>query len=285
MIITDPSDETYETTSQQLKRTISNSESNTVKSAAIHTLGATTFYGGAALEETQVVMEYLLEIIESDGASVDAIDSEDVVTAALEEWGFLATQVEDMEEESQAAIEAFVEQLDSSDAAVQIAAGENIALLYEKSYTELEDDESSGSDNADDGDGDDDEAAAPGMPKLIKRYEPYRRVEHLKQQLSSLASVSSRRLSKRDRKSLHVNFADILNSVENPRRGPRYQKALNHETGREYGNRMTVHIQGAGTMRIDRWWKLHRLQALRRILGGGFMTHYERNAAVSDTLP
>ena len=281
-LVTDPSETIYDLVYQSLRRTIADSESAAVKSSAVRALSTAVFFGGASTDETQDIMDFFLEIIESDGLSVDAPDAANVVTAALEEWGFLATQIEDLEDASNTAMEAFVDQLDSSDATVQIAAGENIALVFEKSYTEREDDEELDSS----GEEDELEQDAPSDgPKMIKRYDPYRRVDQLKHQLSSLASVSSRRLSKKDKKSLHANFADILNSVENPTRGPRYQNALNQETGRRYGSRMTVRIHRTGVMKIDRWWKLHRLQALRRILGGGFVIHYERNEVIFDSLP
>ncbi|KAI9671951.1 MAG: hypothetical protein M1817_003497 [Caeruleum heppii] len=280
-LVTDPSDSIYDLIFDPLKRSINDSESFVVKAAAIQTLSTATFYGGASLDETQAIMDYLLEVIESDGLSVDAGDSSGVVTAALEEWGFLATQLDDLEESSQEAMEAFVEQLESSHPGVQIAAGENIALLYEKSYTELEDDEEiESSDDEDPAN----ELSRDG-PRMVKRYDPYRRPDQLKHLLSTLATVSSRRISKRDKKCLHTNFADILNSVENPTRGPRYQNALNHETGKRYGSRMNVRIHRTGVMRIDRWWKLLRLQALRRVLGGGFVGHYEKNEVVFDSLP
>jgi hypothetical protein len=38
-------------------------------------------------------------------------------------------------------------------------------------------------------------------------------------------------------------------------------------------------------MLIDSWWKLARLNALKRLLQGGFLTHYERNAVVFESLP
>jgi hypothetical protein len=38
-------------------------------------------------------------------------------------------------------------------------------------------------------------------------------------------------------------------------------------------------------MVIDRWWKLMRLKALRRILQGGFLVHYRDNEVIFDTLP
>ncbi|KAI9805654.1 MAG: hypothetical protein M1833_005146 [Piccolia ochrophora] len=286
-IVTEPSETVYDIVYKPLNRVINDSESVPSKVAAVHALGVATFYGGASVDETQSNMGLLLEIIESDGHSAGAGDSGNVVTSALEEWGFLATQLEDISEETEVAMEAFIEQLDSVDPSVQIASGENIALAFEKSYTPQEDDEDvspSPSSDLDPIDEDSDEPRSDG-PRLIKRYDAYRRTDQLKHQLASLASISSRRLSKKDKKSLHTNFADILNSVENPTRGPRYQNALNHETGRHYGSRMNVRIHRTGVMKIDKWWKLHRLQALRRILGGGFVTHYESNEVVFDSLP
>jgi hypothetical protein len=120
---------------------------------------------------------------------------------------------------------------------------------------------------------------------FVKRYEVYRQKNQLKHTLSQLAKESSKYIAKKDRKTLHTNFADILNTVEHPSRGPKYQKAIDQETGRRYGSRMTVRIHKTGSMKIDKWWKLHRLQAMRRILGGGFVVHYEHNEVVFDSLP
>ncbi len=282
-LITIPSETIYDNVSQPLKRTISDSGSIATKAAAIHTLGTCTIYGGASDDEILENMTYFLEIVSSDGNFVDAGDERDVVTAALEEWGFLATYIDDLEDESMEAMEAFVEQLDSSDPTVQVAAGENIALAYEKSYTPQEDDEEVSDDGEAMSDPEDDSVA--GAAKFVKRYTPYRRTDQLVHTLASLASLSTRRLSKKDRKSLHSNFADILNSVENPTRGPRYQNAVSHETGKRYGSRMVVRIHQNGVMRIDKWWKLHRLKALRRVLQGGFIGHYEKNEVVFESLP
>jgi hypothetical protein len=172
-----------------------------------------------------------------------------------------------------------VEQLDSTDTAVQVAAGENIALLYEKSFTEREADDEPASDE-------EDEEGNPVDHSMVKRYDVYRQANQLKHQLSKLANESSRHIAKKHRKTLHVNFTDILNTVEHPTRGPRYQNAIDQETGRSYGSRLTVRIHKTGFMRIDKWWKLHRLQALRRLLGGGFLVHYQHNNVIfEDVLP
>ncbi|MCJ1285052.1 hypothetical protein MMC26_004389 [Xylographa opegraphella] len=282
-LITSPSDAIYDAASSLLKRTISDSSSIPIKSAAIHTLGTCTFYGGASDDEILENMTFLLEIISSDGHFISAPDEPVPVVTALEEWGFLATLIEDLSAETEDAMDAFVEQLGSSDPAVQIAAGENIALLYEKSYTPPEENEVL-SDSDEDVVADPDDESDSG-PRLVKRYVAYRRTDQLLHTLSDLAKLNSRSLSKKDKKSIHSNFSDIHNSVENPTRGPRYQNAISHETGKRYGSRMAVRIHKDGVMRIDKWWKLMRLKGLRRVLQGGFVTHYERNGVVFESLP
>ncbi|KAF2020189.1 hypothetical protein BU24DRAFT_459795 [Aaosphaeria arxii CBS 175.79] len=281
-IVTIESGDVYDDVTDLLKRMINNADSVKTKVSAIHGLGIAAFFGGASEEEMENIMSYYLEIVESDGLSVEAHDEGPVVTAALEAWGLLATEIDDLEETTEAAIEAFVDQLDSSDAGVQIAAGENIALMYEKSHTPQEDDE-----EVSDGgiDSDSDEAPLHG-PRMIKRYTVYRRQDQLLHKLDDLATVSTRSISKKDRKTLHSSFADIRNSVERPTRGPKYSTALDQETGRVYGGgRMKVKINRSVEVRIDKWWKLLRLNALRRALQGGFPTHYDENEAVSRCLP
>ncbi|RAL06354.1 IFRD domain-containing protein [Aspergillus ibericus CBS 121593] len=276
----------YENVESLLTRTIRDSTSNTVKAAAIHCLGVSTLHAGAGHDGILDQMTFFLDIAASDGQSIDAGDDAQSVIAALQEWGVLATQIDDLETESEEAVEIFMDQLNSGDSALQIAAGENIALLYEKSYTPQEDDE--------DGDEEDDESEEESFlsggrrngPKLIKRYNAYHNTHELEQQLQSLATVHSKRISKRDKKSLHSNFASILTTVENPRRGPMYNTAIDQDTNRHYGSKLTVKIGQQGVMNIDRWWKWIRLSSLRRILQGGFAAHYyQGNRAVLESLP
>lgn len=277
ILVTDPSETLYDAVSGPVKTSLMDGQHLAAKIAAIHVLSIATFYGGASEEETENVMDFFLEVVSSDGANVEEADNADVVTAALEEWGFLATQLEDMEETTEVAMDAFVDQLDSISVPVQIAAGENIALLYEKSYTEAEsDDEPEESDP-------DQEARNGHSPAMVKRYTVYRQQHQLAEKLGELAKASSKRLSKKDRKQLHLTFSDILTTLEKPTRGPRYSTALDPD-GREYGSRLRVTVPG-GTMKIDTWWKLHRLNALKRLLQSGFLVHYEHNQVVFDTLP
>lgn len=280
-VVTLDSDTIYDDVADQLKRSIQSSASVEVQVNAIHTLGVAAFFGGAGDDEILDIMTLFLEIVESDGASVDAQDEGNVVIAALEEWGLLATEIEDLEDETETAIEAFVEQLESADAGVQIAAGENIALLYEKSFTIQEEDE----EVSEDDDPDHPEHTKNG-DRMVKRYQVYRRQDQLLHTLDSLANVSTRRISKKDRKTLHSSFADIRNSVEKPTRGPSYSTAIDQESGKAYGaGRMKVKINRNLEVRIDKWWKLQRLNALRRTLQGGFTQHYDQNELVSTALP
>lgn len=277
ILVTDPSETVYDAVQGPFKNTINDSQYSEAKVAAIHALGVAVFYGGASEEETADVMEFFLDIASSDGAVIEEADNAQAVVAALEEWGFLATQLDDMEESTEAAMDTFVDQLDSSDANVQIAAGENIALLFEKSYTEAESDD-------DEPDKDDEEEYRNPGPRMIKRYTVYRQTHQLQQQLEALAKASSKHISKKDRKNLHLAFKDVITTVEKPARGPRYSTALNDE-GREYGSRLKVAIGRNNKMTIDKWWKLHRLNGLKRLLQGGFLIHYEFNQTVFDSLP
>ncbi|KAJ5114635.1 Interferon-related developmental regulator N-terminal [Penicillium alfredii] len=274
----------YENMEPVITRTIRDSTSNGVKAAAIQCLGVCTIFGGAGEDGILEQMTFLLDIVASDGQSIDATDDATAVHAALQVWGFLASEIEDFESESEEAVQIFIDQLDSGDSSVQIAAGENIALLYEKSYTPQEDDEDDESDESDDSG--EHERQDHNGPKLLKRYNAYHNTPELEQQLHSLATIHTKRISKRDKKSLHSNFASILTTVENPRYGPRYNTAIDQDTNRHYGSTLTVKIGRHGIMSIDRWWKWVRLSALRRILQGGFAEHYfQGNRAVLDNLP
>ncbi|PCG93172.1 Armadillo-like helical [Penicillium occitanis (nom. inval.)] len=285
LAVTAYDDTIYDAVESLLTRTIRDSTSGLVKVAAINCLGTCAYFGGTSEDAKIDQMNMLLDIIASDGQSIEASADYGVVTAALQQWGFLATDVEDLEAESEEVVEILIEQLSSTDSNVQIAAGENIALLYEKSYTPQEDEDEIDEEDLDE-DEEEEDSSASGGPKLIERYRAYHDKYHLEQILASLATVSGKRISKKDKKSLHTNFASILTTVENPRLGPAYSKAINQNTNRQYGSKRQVKVGSEGVMNIDRWWKWLRLASLRRILQGGFMEHYfQGNRAVLDALP
>jgi hypothetical protein len=265
----------YEHSAATVKRSITDSQSFHTKAAAIHCLGTCIAFGGAGEEEILETLAFLLEIITSDGNLVDAVDNAETVTAALRVYGFLATLVEDLENDSEEAVEAFLEQLDSSNPDVQIAAGENIALLYEKSYTPQEEDETT-SDIEEPEEGVDSSGDESGDLNLIKRYNAYHNTSEVIEKVSALASLSTHKLNKRVKQLLHKSFTSILTTIENPRLGLRTNSARG----------MRIKIYQSGEMDVDSWWKFMRLNALRRLLAGGFMNHYfEGNKQVLEMLP
>ena len=279
-ITTGPSD-FYEPVSSALRRTISDSASVNVKAQAIHTLGTVAFCSEISEDEVLEILNFLLEIISSDGNYIEAHDEPAPVIAALEEWGLLATLADDLSGETEDCMEAFVDQLGSGYTALAVAAGQSIALLYEKSYTPPEENENLSSSD------DEDRVTHAGQKNqvaYVKRFEVYRQFSELEATLSDLASLSGHSVSKKDKRSIHTNFSDILNSIRNPTHGPGYRGTIDEE-GREYGSSMTVKIGQGGVMLINKWWKLLRLKGLTRVLQGGFPTHYEENHLVFGVLP
>ena len=265
----------YEIVSSLLIRSISDSQSSTVKAAAIHSLGICISFGGADEAEISEKLTFLQEIATSDGAFVEAQDDGEVVAAALQTYGFLATEVEDLEAESEDAVAAFMDQLDANDVRVQIAAGENIALLYEKSHTPREEDDPSSDEEIAEGDDSDDEDGG-GDTSLIKRYNAFHNTPEVLDKVHSLSSLSTKAMHRRDKKQLHQSFASIAITIQNPRLGLQTNNA----------SKMIVRIHREGEMRVDKWWKLMRLNAIRRLLAGGFVNHYfEGNKQVLDALP
>ncbi|EXJ85759.1 hypothetical protein A1O1_06127 [Capronia coronata CBS 617.96] len=269
----------YEMVSGVLKRSISDSQSLAVKAEGIFSLGICLSFGGAGEEEIAEFMTFLLEIASSDGAFIGADDNAEVVAAALSTYGFLATQIEDVEEESEDAVATFLDQLDANDVRVQVAAGENIALLYEKSYTPREEDDSPSSEGEDEetGNGSSEELGGGRDDSgLVKRYNAYHNTHEVVEKVTALASLSTKAMHRRDKKMLHQAFARISVTVQNPKLGLQANNA----------SKMVVRIHREGEMRVDKWWKLMRLNAIRRLLGGGFVNHYfEGNKQVLDALP
>lgn len=265
--ITDPDDNIFSKTATTLKRAISDDERAAVKIRCIHAVANDAFFGGGSTEATEDLMQYFMEIIESDGHSVGAADDGEVVAAALEEWAFLASSLEDAQEITTEAMPALVDQLESSDVGVQVAAGEAIALCFEKSYTEAEEDE----------------LDHPDQVKYIKRYEVYPRKDELLETLKELSGGSKKYLSKRNKKTQKSAFQDILHSVEQPTLGPRFSDALDKD-GRVMGSRMMIRVHKDSVLTVDKWWKLLRLQHIRRILGAGFFTHWTENPAIFESL-
>jgi hypothetical protein len=275
-IISVPDEISYDEIASQLKRTISDSQSQPTKAAAIHTLGTSVAFGTPDDAEIWEALSFFLEIVSSDGSFVSAAHDVETVLAAIQEYGFLATFMDDLEAESEDAVATFADQLDSDNANIQIAAGENIALLFEKQCTPVEDDDTSSDLDEAENTSLGEELGDSSSPKLRKRYDAYHNSGEILDKVQALASLSSRRINKNDRRQLHESFWSIGLTVENPKIGPRTRD----------NSRLTIQIHQRSEMKINKWWKLMRLNALRRLLRGGFVNHYfEGNSQVLDALP
>lgn len=212
--------------------------------------------------EVQAMMSYFLDITSSDGELVGAGNSTEVVTAALRGWGLLCTvytgEPQDINEE---AIDIFVDQLDSASVEVQIAAGENVALLYEMSYSEADENM-------------EEEQIEYWRTRgkvleyddqtFIQKYQPYGRENDLLNTISKLTSGAKRHLNKKDRRAQHAAFQTVLKGIEHPLVGD----------GRPH-QKLTVRKDAQ--LAVDEWWKLVRVHGLKSMLRGGWQTHLQHN--------
>lgn len=274
-----------------LKRMITISSSYAYKASALHCLGTIVFFHASGDDDLLLEhMDFLLKIITSNGGEVNATGDVETVAAAVEEWGFMATAVEDLEIQSEAAATAFMDHLDS-DFPVKIAAGENLALLYEKSFIETEGNRQNvPTADGNLADGENHGFPLPGGELLIKRYDAFVHKYDVTTRVAEIANITDRQTSRKDRRDLHKTFSSILATLEDPRRGPFYSTALNEATEREYGSRNIVKIGTDGpqtvAISVDNWSIWLRLAALRRIMQGGLAKHHqEGNQAIMDCFP
>ncbi|KAI0018758.1 interferon-related developmental regulator-domain-containing protein [Xylariomycetidae sp. FL0641] len=269
-ILSTQSETVYDRVYSSLKGVCEDSDEAAIKVEAIDAMAIATMCGGGSEYAATDLMDFLVEIIESDGHSIAAGDNGPVVAAALTAWGFIASNLDDLQEQSEHALEAFTDQLDSNDVDVQVAAGANIALIFEAAREFEEETEESWN----------------------LQYDQHK----LMQRMTALTRESSKSVSKKDRKQLHAAFNSVLTSLEHGK-GPGYstaqRMATNPHTGgnkvnfkaedRDYGYREKIKIQNI-SMVIDSWSLSTRVDMLRSILGGGFAAHYMENPAVKDLL-
>ncbi|KAI3326775.1 interferon-related developmental regulator-domain-containing protein [Xylariaceae sp. AK1471] len=269
-ILSTESETFYDRVYPGLKGLSQDSGEESLKVEAIEAMSIVTMCGGGSVTDAEELLDFLVEIVESDGHSVEAGDNAPVVSAALTAWGFVASNLDDLQEQSGQALEAFTEQLDSTHVDVQVAAGMNIALIFEAAR-EYEDET--------------EEA-------WNLQYDQHKLV----QRMTALVRESSKSVSKKDRKHLHASFNSVLTSLEHGK-GPGYSTARrmtsNPHTGgtktdfneeyREYGYREKIRIHNI-SMTIDTWSLSARVEMLRSVLGAGLAIHYMENPVVKDLL-
>lgn len=271
-ILTNPTDTILSNHEKSLKDVAEDDNTEEeVKIAATYALAVAAMYGDGGVEAAEDMLQYMIEIVESDGQTVGALDVGGVVVAALQSWGFIAAHLEDLSGQSEQAMEAFVGQLDSTDAYVQTSSGGNIALLFETA-TKME--EESGE-------------------KMNLQYDPKRLAQQMRD-----ASRGSKSMSKRDRRHLKSDFSSIATGLERGK-GPGYSTAgrpasnpntagalVNSAHGadvNEFGYRETIFV-GKEKVTIETWALSAQIEFLRIVLAGGFPTHLAKNEVVQEML-
>ncbi|KAH8911817.1 IFRD-domain-containing protein [Coniochaeta sp. PMI_546] len=270
-VLTCPSQNVFDRVYQTLKGVCEDSDEEKVKIEAIRSLSATVLYGGGGSAAYDEVLQFLIEIIESDGGAVNAQDNGAVVSSALQAWGLVASYVPDLLDQAEQAMEAFMEQLDSTDAEVQTGAGSNIALLFEVARDHEEE----------------------TGEKFDMQYNQHR----IMTRMAEIVRESSKSISKRDRRHLRSSFTSIVTSLERGK-GPGYSTAGRgtdnpHVGGgstdgdgggfQEFGYREKLRVRDQ-LMVIDTWSLQARVEALKILLGGGFATHFMDNPLLGEIL-
>jgi hypothetical protein len=288
-VISDGPTRLYERVKEPVRLSIYDGNTTELKTTALHTYGMLTYFGARETSQVSSAMAFFLEIIKSDGDSLDCIDNGDVVAAAIEEWSFLSTLIEADPLIYNEALECFEDQLESTSSAVLLAAADSIGLLAEQQYEPRELDRY-------------------GWPLDESNLEPLTATEQEQEQslavkyrarswqqlhdffegresivkavLKTLSTSTMRKTKKDVRREIHSVARDVLHTVEHPWRGPRFSTAL--ADGEE--TRMLAHRMIKAGVLIDRWWKLHRYNALKRVLGGGLQTFMAENESVGEML-
>ncbi|TPX14409.1 uncharacterized protein E0L32_005373 [Thyridium curvatum] len=252
-----PAESIFEQAFEPLKVVCHDAQDEEVKVDAIYAMAVAAIYCSGFVAAAEDLLEFLMDIIESDGNVVEAEDSGPVVAAALQAWGFVAGQIEDLSDWSEEAMDAFIEQLQSTDIDVQTSAGSNVAFLLEVSRDQEEE----------------------TGEALNFSYNSH----GLMQRLNELAR-GSKSISKKDRRHVRTELKDVIQSIEEGV-GPGYSTVLYDEVnprtpgnkadgrgGKHLGYRKKLRVRD-DLMLIDTWSLNSRAETLRLLLGGGFGTH------------
>lgn len=245
-----------------------------LKAEAIQAKAVVTLYSAGNDNQNEELLQYLLDIAQTNGASINSEDSAPVVAAALKAWGFVASHLDDFSDFSEEALDVFVDQLDSGGVATQGPAGNNIAFLYEASRDHEEE----------------------TGETLVLPIDPKRLVIKLKE-----LARTNKRTAKKDRKEIRNTFGSIATSLELGK-GPGWSTSLRPEYrarnavddrvfGTEISNAIDdLYVYGYRNklranelvINIDSWSLKARVDTFKSIFKGGLSTHVLENPALED---
>lgn len=244
-----------------LKQIINDDDDEECQIQAMYALCLTVIYYGASKDEVYDYLDYLVEIMQTNGDSINALDKDGVMAAAFRCWAFAATHV-DIWQQADYAMDAIVDKLDSTDVEIQTIASECIALIFEASRAH-EDEE--------------------GEPFQLP-YDPQR----ISGRISNLTKVSVKSRSRTDRRDLRESLRSVSTSLDRGV-GPYYSTVVDQDTGKELGYRYKLKRRDAvGTQYqapIESWHFFHRVSFMRVIFRSGLERHFQYdNPVLSDCL-
>ncbi|KAH7326222.1 interferon-related developmental regulator-domain-containing protein [Stachybotrys elegans] len=260
----------FESGFKVLKQIIIDEDDDDCRSQAIIALCMTVLYGGGGEEAALELMEFFIDVVQSDGESIQAYDNGPIVAAIIQGWAFTASHVSDFSDYADVALDAFVDQLDGGDSDVQAAAAFCIALIFESSRSHEEE---------------------TGEPFQLG-YDPHR----LADRVGELLKVSAKSVSRKGRRELRENLVSVMTSLERGV-GPFYSTALyipdkeshvpasqmNDNGQAEYGYRGKIRI-GNNVAKITTWSLLARFNVMKSIFRGGLHKHIFANPVVMECL-
>ncbi|KAG5928610.1 hypothetical protein E4U42_000324 [Claviceps africana] len=262
--------ETFEGSERALKQIVVDDDDDECKVYAIYALCMAVLYAGGLEEAALEVMQYLVDIVQSDGESVESHDNASVVSAAIVGWSFVASHVEDFSDFADTAMDAFVDQLDSSESEIQCNAAQAIALIFESSRKHEQE---------------------TGEPFQLP-YDPQR----LTGRIGQLAKLTSKSVARKQRRDLRESLVSVVTSLERgvgpyystalylPEKGSQVPPSQRTEDGQaEYGYRCRLRL-GNHSSRIDTWSLFSRVSMLKILFRGGLQHHVFVNPVVTECL-
>lgn len=244
-----------------LKQIIADDDDEDCQIHALYALCLTVVYYGAGEDDVYDFLDFLVEIVQSNGDAVNALDKDGVMIATFECWAFAATHA-NIWQHADYAMDAFVDKLDSTDVETQTIASECIAFIFEASRIHEEEE---------------------GQPFQLP-YDPQR----IAGRIAGLTKVSVKSRSRKDRRDLRESLRSVSTSLERAV-GPYYSTATREEDGKELGYRFKLRKHDAMRHQyqapVESWHFYHRIHFLRNIFKSGLERHMENeNPVVVDCL-
>jgi len=229
-----------------LIRNIANSPSFTIKSAHLETLCWSWYLFSEEIEIKQH-LSYLMDFLSEKEFSISK-ESASFYQTCLDMWCLLVTLIDPniVIDEYLISLEYIVNILSSDhDLTVRLAAGETLALIASLVYDiETENEEE----------------------YTIFYFNGYFDIQEVVEVLQTTKEVQNRKISKKDREKQRHTFKDVLKTLE---------------TGVSPSEELIV---SGNKFTFSHWADLKRINALRSILGSGFLLHLQYNPLISNQL-